>query len=39
MGTYPLEDWRQLTVADIDNDGFDEIILVDHGNSDGNPPI
>jgi subtilisin family serine protease len=36
-GTYPLEDWRQLTVADIDQDGFDEILIVQHGNSEGQP--
>ena len=35
IGNYPAEDWRDLAVADLDNDGFDEIILVDHGNSDG----
>jgi subtilisin family serine protease len=34
-GDYPIEDWRDVTVADIDNDGLDEIIIVDHGNSDG----
>jgi subtilisin family serine protease len=37
QGEYPPEDWRNVTVADLDNDGFDEIILVDHGNSDGQP--
>lgn len=37
VGNYPPEDWRDLAVADLDRDGFDEIILVDHGNSDGNP--
>ena len=36
-GVYPAEDWRNLAVADIDHDGQDEIILMDHGNDDGNP--
>ncbi len=36
-GTYPPEDWRDLAVADLDQDGFDEIVVVDHGNSDGRP--
>ncbi|MFO1498135.1 MAG: Ig-like domain-containing protein [Verrucomicrobiota bacterium] len=37
VGTYPPEDWRDITVADLDNDGFEEIVLLDHGNSDGRP--
>lgn len=37
LGTYPAENWRDLNVTDIDRDGLAEIILVDHGNSDGNP--
>lgn len=36
-GTFPGEDWRDVTVADLDRDGYAEIILVDHGNSDGKP--
>jgi subtilisin family serine protease len=34
-GTFPAEDWRHVTVADLDGDGRDEIIVVDHGNDDG----
>ncbi|MHC1764869.1 MAG: Ig-like domain-containing protein [Verrucomicrobiia bacterium] len=37
VGIYPPEDWRDIAVADLDQDGFDEIVLVDHGNSDGRP--
>jgi subtilisin family serine protease len=35
MGEFPPEEWRFLTVADLDQDGTNEIIVVDHGNSDG----
>jgi subtilisin family serine protease len=34
-GEYPIEDWRQAKVADLDGDGHKEIIIVDHGNSEG----
>ena len=34
-GDYPIEDWRQAKVADLDGDGHKEIIIVDHGNSEG----
>ncbi|MBI3418262.1 MAG: tandem-95 repeat protein, partial [Verrucomicrobia bacterium] len=37
VGDYPIEDWRDLKVADVDNDGRQELILVDHGNSVGQP--
>lgn len=37
VGEFPAEDWRDVKVGDLDHDGFDELILVDHGNSDGNP--
>ena len=37
VGDYPIEDWRDIKVADLDHDGYEEIILVDHGNSDGKP--
>lgn len=36
-GEFPTEDWRDFKVADVDKDGTDEIILVDHGNNDGKP--
>ena len=35
VGEFPPEDWRDVQVADIDHDGFDELVLVDHGNNDG----
>lgn len=34
-GVFPTEDWRHVTVADLDGDEHDEILLVDHGNDDG----
>ena len=37
VGNYPPEDWRTAVTADLDGDGYDEIILVDHGNDDGVP--
>jgi len=36
-GDYPTNDWRAVTVADLDGDGLQEIIRVDPGNSDGKP--
>lgn len=36
-GDFPIEDWRDLKVADLDGDGKGELILVDHGNSDRHP--
>ncbi|MCL5098058.1 MAG: Ig-like domain-containing protein [Candidatus Omnitrophica bacterium] len=38
MGTeYVTNDWRDVTVADLDGDGFKELIRVDPGNSEGKP--
>jgi subtilisin family serine protease len=34
-GDYSTNDWREVTVADLDRDGFAEILRVDPGNSDG----
>jgi subtilisin family serine protease len=34
-GAYPIEDWRQAKVADLDGDGKKEIVIVDHGNAEG----
>jgi subtilisin family serine protease len=34
-GDYPTNDWREVSVADLDQDGFAEILRVDPGNSDG----
>jgi subtilisin family serine protease len=34
-GSYSFDDWRQAKVADLDGDGHKEILIVDHGNSDG----
>lgn len=34
-GEHPLEDWRHVKVADLDGDGFGEVILVDPGNTEG----
>lgn len=34
-GEFPFEDWRQTKVVDLDGDGHKEILLVDHGNSEG----
>lgn len=34
-GEYSLEDWRQAKVVDLNGDGFKEVIIVDHGNSEG----
>ena len=36
-GTLSAEAWRDMTVADLDNDGLSEIVLVDQGNNDGKP--
>jgi len=36
-GDYSTNDWRGVTVADLDHDGFAEILRVDPGNSDGKP--
>jgi len=36
-GSHPTEDWRNVIVADLDADGADELILVDHGDGDGKP--
>ena len=35
--SFPIADWRQPATADLDGDGVQEIILVDHGNDDGRP--
>jgi len=32
---FPVEDWRQVVAEDLDGDGVQELILLDHGNSDG----
>lgn len=34
-GAYSIEDFRQAKVADLDGDGHMEIVIVDHGNSEG----
>ncbi len=34
-GAYSIEDFRQAKVADLDGDGRMEIVIVDHGNSEG----
>ena len=34
-GDYSTNDWREVTVADLDRDGCAEILRVDPGNSDG----
>ena len=34
---FPVEDWRQPSTMDLDGDGVQEIILVDHGNDEGRP--
>jgi hypothetical protein len=36
-GDYSTNDWRAVTVADLERDGFAELIRVDQGNSDGRP--
>jgi subtilisin family serine protease len=35
QGAFPIEDWRQAKVVDLDGDGHKEIIIVDHGNAEG----
>ena len=37
QGDYPTNDWRDIKVADLEHDGFQELIRLDPGNSDGNP--
>ncbi|HIL72334.1 MAG TPA: VCBS repeat-containing protein, partial [Verrucomicrobia bacterium] len=39
QGDYPPEDWRFVKCRDLDQDGFQEIIIVDHGNEDGLPAV
>jgi subtilisin family serine protease len=36
-GTFPTNDWRNITVADLNGDGTRELITVDPGNLDGKP--
>jgi len=36
-GEYPTNDWREVTVADLDNDGQQEILRVDASTPDGRP--
>jgi subtilisin family serine protease len=35
---FPAASWREFNVADLDGDGLQEIVLVDHGESGGRPP-
>lgn len=35
---FPAGDWREFNVADLDGDGKQEVILVDHGEPGGRPP-
>lgn len=35
IGEYPPENWRDIKVADLNRDGYEELLLVDHGNTDG----
>lgn len=36
QGDYPTNDWRDIKVVDLEHDGFQELIRLDSGNSDGN---
>jgi hypothetical protein len=37
IGNLPIEDWRPTVVADLDRDGFQELILVDPGGEENLP--
>lgn len=38
-GNYPTNDWREVTVVDIDNDGLEEILRVDAGDDGDKPAV
>jgi hypothetical protein len=35
---FPVRSWREFNVADLDGDGLQEIVLVDHGEAGGRAP-
>ncbi|MDH7502454.1 MAG: Ig-like domain-containing protein [Verrucomicrobiota bacterium] len=38
-GNYPTNDWREVTVVDIDNDGLKEILRIDAGDNGDKPAV